>query len=154
MWSVKMTVVHCRMRSPLAMTRGYGMSRRSPYLCTARVSSQFPPRRPLMRPAGSSRQLSRRLQHLNISAIAAPELGTPDAIAGTVSSTDSSILFQFLAGRHAQRASSRLWLQRIYIYMWQCSCSQTFSIQAAPLPWQHLCSRFAGSRGPRQVPEH
>ncbi|DBA67834.1 TPA: hypothetical protein ACH3X2_014183 [Trebouxia sp. C0005] len=66
-----------------AMTGGYGISRRSPAHCSSKRNTFFGSRRGLVSRLACLRQQSRRLQYLNISAIAAPELGTPDAIAGT-----------------------------------------------------------------------
>ncbi len=66
------------------MTGGYGTSRRSPLHCASKHNIFFASRRGLVSRSACLRQQSRRLQHLNVSAIAAPELGTPDAIAGTV----------------------------------------------------------------------
>jgi len=81
--AVDMPVVHCScLRS--AVTGGLGISRRSPLHCASRHNTFFASRRGLVSRPGCLRQQSKSLQHLNVSAIAAPELGTPDAIAGTV----------------------------------------------------------------------
>lgn len=79
--AVGMSVVQC-LRP--AMTGGYGISRRSPLHCASKHNIFLASRRGLVSRSACLRQQSRRLQHLNVSAIAAPELGTPDAIAGTV----------------------------------------------------------------------